>query len=331
MKTCTHINCQEVNPQPLNNFANNSKTKDGKTTYCKKCMVRENNNRKKLKEELKILKESNNIDDFNTTLSCFYINDPNNNINKLLRFFEITLIDLIHILQSENLYEYKVCIQCNRLKHFSEYFFKNKSKNIYQQKCKTCVCKNNSNSETVKNYRKQLNQSPVKFDVFDHQINFMENTRRALDDFNILEVTCAYCGRWFKPTLQDIYGRISAANNINHGERRLYCTEKCKTVCPTYRKQLYDTNTTTNKKQSLNREVQAELRQLVLKRDNYTCQKCQMTQDELEVGLHCHHIEGIQWSPIESADIDMCITLCKNCHKKVHSIEGCKYVDMQCK
>jgi len=54
------------------------------------------------------------------------------------------------------------------------------------------------------------------------------------------------------------------------------------------------------------REVQPELRQLVLKRDNYTCQKC----DKCNVELHCHHITGVEQNPIESADVDNCITLC---------------------
>jgi 5-methylcytosine-specific restriction endonuclease McrA len=77
--------------------------------------------------------------------------------------------------------------------------------------------------------------------------------------------------------------------------------------------------------------VQPELRKLVLKRDNYTCIKCKKTQDELKVGLHCHHIEGIRHNPIESADVDICVTLCKNCHKKVHKQKGCTYNDFQCK
>jgi 5-methylcytosine-specific restriction endonuclease McrA len=29
-------------------------------------------------------------------------------------------------------------------------------------------------------------------------------------------------------------------------------------------------------------------------------------------------------------DPDNCITLCKDCHKQVHSREGCKYSDLKC-
>jgi hypothetical protein len=47
--------------------------------------------------------------------------------------------------------------------------------------------------------------------------------------------------------------------------------------------------------------------------------------------LECHHIEGILYNPIESADVDMCVTLCENCHNYIHSQRGCKYSDLVCK
>lgn len=40
--------------------------------------------------------------------------------------------------------------------------------------------------------------------------------------------------------------------------------------------------------------------------------------------------EGIRWEPIQSTDLDMCMTVCKKCHKKIHQKEGCAYQDMQC-
>jgi 5-methylcytosine-specific restriction endonuclease McrA len=68
------------------------------------------------------------------------------------------------------------------------------------------------------------------------------------------------------------------------------------------------------------------LRQMVLLRDNYTCQKCGS-----EVSLHCHHIWPLNESPITSADMDECITLCKSCHKEIHmNVAGCGYYEMRC-
>jgi 5-methylcytosine-specific restriction endonuclease McrA len=76
--------------------------------------------------------------------------------------------------------------------------------------------------------------------------------------------------------------------------------------------------------------VQPELRQMVFERDNYTCQRCGFHKDDFQNGIHCHHIESLNENPIESADIDNCITLCEGCHKEVHSISGCKYNELRC-
>ncbi len=66
---------------------------------------------------------------------------------------------------------------------------------------------------------------------------------------------------------------------------------------------------------------------MVFERDNYTCLKCKRQ----DIVLHCHHIEGILWNPLESADIDQCMTVCKNCHREIHQQEDCGYSDLQCK
>jgi 5-methylcytosine-specific restriction endonuclease McrA len=59
---------------------------------------------------------------------------------------------------------------------------------------------------------------------------------------------------------------------------------------------------------------------LVLERDGYKCVKCGS-----EEPLHCHHIYPVSTNPLESTDIDNCITLCIDCHKKVHQKDGCQY------
>jgi hypothetical protein len=82
-------------------------------------------------------------------------------------------------------------------------------------------------------------------------------------------------------------------NYDNLGEGRLYCSEACKQACPIYKQLLYPKGF----KAATSREVQPELRQMVLARDNYICQRCDKTKDELSeegIALHCHHLEGIQ-------------------------------------
>ena len=116
-------------------------------------------------------------------------------------------------------------------------------------------------------------------------------------------------------------------NYSDGSEYRLYCSDQCKQECPTYGQQLYPKG----HKTTTSREVQPELRQMVLNRDNYTCQKCKKHKDTLDVGLHCHHIWPLNESPVTSADIDECITYCVDCHVEVHkTVPGCGYGESRC-
>jgi len=160
------------------------------------------------------------------------------------------------------------------------------------------------------------------FSTYEHQLKTYDDVRSNKKDKNILEIKCTYCGGWFIPPLSEISYRISAIRGQRKGysEHRLYCSNNCKQECPIFWKQKWPKGF----KLATSREVQPELRQLVFKRDNYQCVKCVS-----EGPLHCHHITGIELNPIESADVDNCITLCKKCHQKVHKQDGCKYNDMK--
>lgn len=177
------------------------------------------------------------------------------------------------------------------------------------------------------------NNLPI-YDTYASQIEWCEKVRRNKDDKNILDVKCTYCGKWFIPSISSINNRVQILKESEYfkGEYRLYCSEGCKQECSIYKKspeQLMKEDRVRAGKinwTELNREVQAELRQMVFERDDYTCQKC----NKKGGALNCHHIEGIRWEPLESADIDNCMTVCKKCHIKVHQIPGCSYNDMKC-
>ena len=198
-----------------------------------------------------------------------------------------------------------------------------KTKEIMSNKMKKTQMSSGNN-----NWKGGYNKINIpKYDTYNPQLSFIEKCRRCINDQNILEVRCVYCGKWFIPKLHTVIDRIRSINSIGFGEHRFYCSEKCKTECSIYNQQYYPKEY----KPATSREVQPELRQMRFELDNYTCQRCNKHQDELETGLHCHHIEGIRWEPLESADLDKVITLCKDCHKEVHRIEGCGYNDMKCK
>jgi hypothetical protein len=170
------------------------------------------------------------------------------------------------------------------------------------------------NKDKIKTTLKRCNSSPVDY-KFSEQLSFAEETR---SNEGLLEVLCAYCGRWILPTRNQVRSRIKSINGKSKGENRFYCSASCKQACPIYKTRIYYKGQKVN---GSSREIQPELRQMAMLRDDYTCQKCGKGGDC--VPLHCHHIKAVADDPIESADLDNVITLCKDCHKAVHKIEGC--------
>jgi hypothetical protein len=165
------------------------------------------------------------------------------------------------------------------------------------------------------------------YDTYAIQLDWCEEVRRNVNDPNVLEVRCTHCGKWYIPKQRDVANRLQYLKGCENSEHRFYCSKACKNVCP-----LYDKSPETLMREDavragrlrwlkMSREVQHELREMVLERDNHTCRKCGATDKP----LHCHHIEPVAINPIESADMDNCITLCEDCHKEAHSKDGCRY------
>ena len=59
------------------------------------------------------------------------------------------------------------------------------------------------------------------------------------------------------------------------------------------------------------------LRSHVLKRDNYVCQEC-IKENKLTVCSTVHHIVSIKEDFSKALDEDNLITLCHECHNKIH-------------
>jgi hypothetical protein len=158
------------------------------------------------------------------------------------------------------------------------------------------------------------------YETYSLQLNPYEECRETKEGY--LEVKCLYCDKWFIPKRNIVINRIQVIKGNYNGELRFYCSNECKKACPIYRQIKYPKGF----RLATSREVQPELRKLVFERDDWTCQKCGSKEN-----LHCHHYEGILINPIESADVDSCVTLCKKCHKEVHKQDNCKYSDLKCK
>ena len=174
------------------------------------------------------------------------------------------------------------------------------------------------NKDRINERKKEYNKSNVLYETYKDKLIGIDYKS---DEEGYLLVRCKYCNKWFHPTNLSVKNFIKAGDGTNN----LYCSDGCKKSCPTYGMRKYEKGY----RQNTSREVQPELRKLVLERDNWTCQKCGRNKDEdINLILHCHHIDPVKNNPIESADIDNCVTLCKECHKEAHRRKGCRYIDL---
>lgn len=234
----------------------------------------------------------------------------------------------------------KKCKKCGVIKDKDEFYKSPLTTDGLRSYCKQCDNKinnswyeNNRDKKQLKNKewciinkekRRKRGKSPIKFNeksLIRDKIEIYEETKESQE--GILLCKCAYCGDWFAPGRNALRNRIYAIENINGGNQ-LYCSDNCKKACPVFNKMFHLS------KKTYTREVQPELRQIVLKRDNYTCQKCGATKNKGKYPLHCHHIDPVINNPIESADVDNCITLCKICHIQAHKLPGCGNYELRC-
>ncbi len=70
--------------------------------------------------------------------------------------------------------------------------------------------------------------------------------------------------------------------------------------------------------ESRNNAEYKEWRKLVFERDDYTCQRCGKRGGK----LNAHHIERFRNCVERRTDVSNGVTLCEDCHKLIHRIEG---------
>lgn len=214
-----------------------------------------------------------------------------------------------------------------KLKEETKEKIRQKIKSLWNDK--NSIYHTNNWLENQKTNKRTIESIKEKY-LFFSQIEKMRYNPDKPDEKEI-QVHCKYkkCinskeyGGWFTPSGRQLEMRISKLENEGRDISNFYCSTECKQFCSIFYQHKYPKYYKPNNL----REIQFELRQLRLEFDNYTCQIC----GETNVEFHCHHIEGIRWEPLQSADLDRVITLCQCCHIEVHKKEGCTYQDMMCK
>lgn len=187
---------------------------------------------------------------------------------------------------------------------------------------------NNKEEISRKNrkFSKKYRRKPVLWDSkLREHLEPYEEIRKNGD---YMETKCSYCDSWFIPDNGKVKYKVNVIHgNSNKHDCKLYCSEECKSECPTFKKKLYPEGY----KEASGNEVHAELRKMVMNRDNHICQRCGKHYSEMDCAIHCHHIYPLNEDPIESADMHNCVTLCKKCHTWIHrNIPGCTNNELKC-
>ena len=231
--------------------------------------------------------------------------------------------DRILARQKEYYEKYKEKIQERRKKYEEE----NKEK-VTEQRRRNYL-KRDPNKKAEQHRKSRLR--PARYDTYADRLSKYHECRRDSLNKDLLQVRCKYCDGWFNPKRQEVIDRLRSINGIQPGEHDLYYSSGCKKACPVYGQRTRYKGQ--KRKNIISNEIQPQLRKMVFERDSWTCQKCGRNKKEnIEIELHCHHIDPIINNPIESADIDNCITLCVDCHSEIHkNIPGCKYNELKCR
>jgi len=356
IKTCNNFeNCKHPNG-PILSFNNFYKDKDSICSYCQKFNINYYNASKKKREKmnrfqkLSVEKEKNKFilnlyyeyhslkilssitlystKDIGSILKSFDILHCSNGKNCLhvdgpFQSFSNFTNDIRHPLGKK-----QICQTCTNqyyVEHF-EGFVKNRKK--YQLE----------NKELIKKRTKEYNNNPALYNTYAERLKRYQEVRRDPNNSNLFQVRCHNhkCSKWFNPVNKQIRSRLSAINGeyTSGTEYNLYCSDKCKQACPLYRKQVVEVlNEDRIRRNKLElkdfKRLSEELRKLkiYIHGEPIICQRCNR-KFELK-NLELHHKIPRSIDPRLEADVDNLIWLCKNCHKKVHLIDGCTYGHLQ--
>lgn len=313
MKRCSK--CGEIKSK--DNFGKHARHKDGLQSHCKSCRSKsskeylEKNQKEISKRRKKYRAENHEL--ILKQKKEYRLRNKEKIAEQDKKHY---LINTEQILNRKKEY-YKKNIE-RITKQKKEYYQNNKNKFSDNQK----KYYQNNIEKFAKNNKEYRNQNKNKYRIYAHQLTSDEKPIK--DENNFLLVKCTYCGRYYYPTNISLSNRIKSLKGISKGESRLYCSMFCKESCPVYNQKIWPKGY----KKATSREVNPILRQLVLKRDNYQCQKCSKTIDNIT--LHVHHIKSYAQNKILGNDPDNCIVLCVDCHKEVHNQNDCRYHELRC-
>jgi hypothetical protein len=200
--------------------------------------------------------------------------------------------------------EYRIIKKTEISEYKKQYYLDNKEKTI----------------ESRREYGRYYLNLQALYKTYGPKLTIEEDARET--DTGYLEVRCALCNKYFIPTNQQVRNRINALNGKQAGESKIYCSEKCKELCPTYNQTVHPKGVISPN--TIKRSFPADFRNMVLERDNHQCVICGSTDN-----LTVHHSDPFATCKMFENDMDGAFTLCEEHDKKAHSISGCTLPELR--
>jgi 5-methylcytosine-specific restriction endonuclease McrA len=128
---------------------------------------------------------------------------------------------------------------------------------------------------------------------------------------NTVETNCAYCGG----DIEIIEKRVEKADNN-------FCDPDCHSNYVSENRVGENHPLYKGGPHYYGAEWQQEIRDKVRERDNYTCQRCGATEDELTRELDVHHLNPVRnfENTTDAHEIDNLVCYCRSCHQQWESI-----------
>ena len=323
MKVCSRCNVE----QELKNFSKRNLSKDGKTAWCKDCM---REYRKELQSRpvptlltklCSLCKEEKPATEFTKA-----VGNAGNLYSRCKACVKIKSREY-YVANKTEIQERKRLVRTTPEAKAKRRKWEANNKEGLAENLKRWRTENperlreidrKSRKKNIVKIRQRLNKDrklPVLFNTYEPQLTTDE---QVFNSEGLLGVHCYYCNKKYIPTLGEVTSRMTALKTLNQGERHIYCSDGCKKSCPTFKKMMYPGG---HGATGTSREMQASFRKMILERDNWECQTC----GAVDKPLHAHHIEAYR-TEYDSMHEENGITLCKDCHKKVHKQKGCSSV-----
>ena len=158
---------------------------------------------------------------------------------------------------------------------------------------------------------KKVNYKKVLYKDFFDKLTIDEDPIQDKDGF--LLVRDFYTKEYFYPTYRMVYDRVRCLEGKSHGEGHLYASLRSKIMCPVY-------NAHGRKKKIKNQARDVFWRDTVISRADGHCERCGKESDK----LIAHHKVPVASCAMMATDVDNGMALCPECHKEVHSTDGCR-------